>query len=274
MASVTFDNIWGWSNDMQRRAWDFYKENTNAYAGKDEFWINSQNLSLDIIGEGLKYKSSGDGNYLSGGFVTAIMISSKESHYYFTDISISAATLHKYIFENTNASNLKLNKALFSGDDDITLTFGSDNVFTYGGDDVIRGRSGNDSIDAGSGNDLLCGGTGKDVLNGGSGKDCFVFDTKPGIGNVDTIDDFSVKDDLIVLDHLIYRGIGKAGDLAKAAFHINTTGKAGDTSDRVIYNSKTGALYFDADGAGDKTAVKIALLDAGLKLTSADFDLM
>lgn len=274
MASVTFDNIWGWSNDIKRRAWDFYKENTNAYAEEDEFWIASQNLSLDIAGEGLKYKISGDEKYLSGGSVTAIMISSRESHYYFTDISISAATLHKYIFENTKTSNLNLNKALFFGDDDITLTFGSDDVFTYGGDDVIRGRSGNDAIDAGSGNDLLYGGTGKDVLNGGSGKDCFIFDTKPSTGNVDTINDFSVKDDLIVLDHLIYRGIGKAGDLAKTAFHVNTTGKAGDTSDRVIYNSKMGALYFDADGTGDKTAVKIALLDAGLKLTSTDFDLI
>jgi Ca2+-binding RTX toxin-like protein len=111
-------------------------------------------------------------------------------------------------------------------------------------------------------------------LFGGSGHDTFVFDTKAGSSNYDTIDDFSVKDDIIVLDHLIFRGIGKAGDLNASAFYSAAGGKAHDASDRVIYNSKTGDLYFDADGNGSSAAVKFAHLDAGLKLTAADFDLI
>ena len=53
------------------------------------------------------------------------------------------------------------------------------------------------------------------------------------------------------------------------AFHIGAT--AADAEDRIIYNSGTGALSFDADGTGGGGAIKFAQLTAGLALTNADF---
>jgi serralysin len=45
---------------------------------------------------------------------------------------------------------------------------------------------------------------------------------------------------------------------------------AADADDRIIYNSATGQLYFDADGAGG-AGVLFATLGTDLALTSADF---
>jgi Ca2+-binding RTX toxin-like protein len=275
MATVSINNAWGWSYDKPWFGWYSYKNNTDPYVAKDEFWISDGYRTVALFGSSLTYKkASGDNNYLTGGTVNSIFVGRMEDQYYFTDISIKATTLNSYLQANTAASNINLYKALFAGDDDITLSFGADKVASFGGDDVIRGRAGNDTIDAGSGDDVLYGGTGKDFLKGGTGADFFVFDTKPNASNVDTIDDFSVKDDMIVLDHLIYRNIGTAGSRSSELFRVNTTGKAGDGSDRIIYNSKTGALNYDPDGTGSKVAVQIAVLDAGLKLTIADFDII
>ncbi|CAK7260248.1 MULTISPECIES: hypothetical protein [unclassified Shinella] len=38
----------------------------------------------------------------------------------------------------------------------------------------------------------------------------------------------------------------------------------------MIYDNKTGALYYEADGSGDAARQQIATLDPGLRLTSAD----
>ena len=51
-------------------------------------------------------------------------------------------------------------------------------------------------------------------------------------------------------------------------FRVGT--KAKDGNDHVIYNSKTGALYFDDDGKGGDAKVKIAVLDHHPTLTHHD----
>ena len=53
-----------------------------------------------------------------------------------------------------------------------------------------------------------------------------------------------------------------------AAFRIG--GSAGDSNDRVVYNSTTGCLYFDADGSGSGGAVLFATVAANTSITAAD----
>jgi len=140
-----------------------------------------------------------------------------------------------------------------------------------GFNDVLRGNSGNDSLDGGAGNDDLYGGLGNDILTGGSGMDSFIFNTTPNTTkNWDTITDFNVADDTIELDHAVFAALGTAtGTLSAGAFVIGAA--ALDAADRVIYNSDTGALFYDSDGNAAGGSVQIATLATGLALTNNDF---
>ena len=46
---------------------------------------------------------------------------------------------------------------------------------------------------------------------------------------------------------------------------------AQDADDHIIYDSGTGALYYDGDGSGGTAAVRFAQVSAGLALTNLDF---
>ncbi|WP_114945190.1 hypothetical protein [Microvirga calopogonii] len=100
-----------------------------------------------------------------------------------------------------------------------------------------------------------------DKLTGQAGADVFAFTTKFGETNVDRILDFRHADDTISLAKAVFGKIQK-GMLSKGAFWIGA--QAHDKSDRIIYNDKTGALSYDADGTGTKyAAIKFAQLKAG-----------
>jgi Ca2+-binding RTX toxin-like protein len=147
---------------------------------------------------------------------------------------------------------------------------GLNNILTgNAGNNTLSGLGGNDTLNGGAGNDKLYGGLGNDVLTGGAGKDYFVFDTALNAkNNVDKITDFSVVDDTIWLDHDIFTALS-TGKLSAANFVVGKA--AADANDHIIYNSTTGALYYDADGNGSGAAVKFAELSIGLALTHNDF---
>jgi serralysin len=163
----------------------------------------------------------------------------------------------------------------------LTLT-GSDNIKGTGnslantitgnsGNNTLDGGTGNDTLTGGVGNDVLIGGLGNDTLTGGNGKDFFVFNTALNAStNVDTITDFNVVADTIRIDNAVFTGLAN-GTLAAAAFKANTSGNAGDASDRIIYETDTGNLFFDADGTGSAAKILFATLSPGLALTNADF---
>jgi Ca2+-binding RTX toxin-like protein len=138
--------------------------------------------------------------------------------------------------------------------------------------DTLKGNDGANRMSAASGNDILYGLLGNDLLIGGIGADTFVFDTKLQSSNIDTIDDFVASDDTICLDRSIFSRLGGAGDLAAQSFYAGTA--AHDVSDRIIYDKVTGRLSYDADGTGNGAAVQFALLDKGLTLSAADFDII
>jgi Ca2+-binding RTX toxin-like protein len=137
------------------------------------------------------------------------------------------------------------------------------------GSDVLNGAAGIDTLDGGLGSDKLNGGLGNDLLTGGAGADKFVFDSAlNGSTNVDQLIGFSAADDTIVLDRTIFAGIA-TGNLAAAGFFAGAA--AHDASDRIIYNSANGNIYYDADGNGGGAQVLFAHVVPGTALTYADF---
>lgn len=72
------------------------------------------------------------------------------------------------------------------------------------------------------------------------------------------------------MENAMFGGLSE-GRLGRANFAANSVGTAVDLDDRIIYNTATGALLFDRDGAGAGLAVAFARLEADLSLTAADF---
>lgn len=158
--------------------------------------------------------------------------------------------------------------------DNLTGSAHNDKLSGNSATNTLSGGAGADTLNAGSGNDLLLGGLGNDRLTGGTGKDLFRFDTRPNANsNQDQITDFSVRDDTLQLDDAAFTALTRLGTLASASLRAGAglTGAA-DANDYLIYNTTTGALYYDADGSGTgSTAVQFASLSHGLALSNLDF---
>jgi len=154
-----------------------------------------------------------------------------------------------------------------AADDDIevlsTYSFGGTEAYNLTGNQLAQLVYGN------AGNNILNGAGGLDYLNGFGGADTFAFTTALGGGNIDTIGDMTAGLDKIALDDAIFTGVGALGALNAVAFVVGSA--AADAGDRIVYNSATGALLFDADGIGGAAAVQFATLSAGLSLSASDF---
>ena len=123
------------------------------------------------------------------------------------------------------------------------------------GNDNLKGMEGNDTLNGGAGNDNIDGGTGLDSLTGGLGNDTFRFGDIPGITNVDTISDFTSGQDVLWLVGGAFTAIGGfPGTTFTAAddrFYAAAGAVAGhDATDRIIYDTNSGVLYYDSDGSG------------------------
>lgn len=160
------------------------------------------------------------------------------------------------------------------GNDALKGGSGSDTLKGGSGNDRLEGGSGNDRLEGSIGNDTLIGGTGNDTLVGGSGQDAFRFNTAPdATTNRDKITDFVVVDDTIQLENAVFTSLAVTGTLARGLLRSGAgVTQAADANDYLIYNSSSGALYYDADGSGHAYApVQFATLSAGLALTASDF---
>jgi len=151
---------------------------------------------------------------------------------------------------------------------------GADRLYGYAGSDTLDGGSGNDrlygglgadTLLGGFGNDRLYGGEGQDILTGGSGRDLFIFDLAPGTpGNIDVITDFAhSQGDKIALSLADFTGFAGLGGITADQFYAASGATAAhDATDRIIYNTANGALYYDADGAGGAGAVQFATIQS------------
>ncbi len=155
------------------------------------------------------------------------------------------------------------------GQDEDFVYGGSDNDFVRGGpaNDVVRGGLGADDVGAGPGNDTLGGGQGDDTLRGalgndsltgGAGADHFVF-AAAGAADADTISDFAAGEDKIELVSSYFGALTAGGTLGPSQFQTF-----------VLYDSGTGLLSYDVDGAGPGAALPIATLSTLPSLSAAD----
>src|SRR5260221_13418509 len=151
------------------------------------------------------------------------------------------------------------------GNDSISGTADNDTINGLGGNDFLAGNSGDDSIVGGTGNDTIFGdggndwiesGAGNDSISGGGGQDNLVF-REFGAANADVVASFDTNWDKIQLDVAAFADIGASGRFAAGDVRFySAPGATGghDADDRIIYNTSTGQLFYDADGDGPGAA--------------------
>jgi VCBS repeat-containing protein len=132
---------------------------------------------------------------------------------------------------------------------------GADQSSGFDGDDWLFGQAGDDVLRGGNGDDCLVGGSGADTLYGGSGNDVFYFTAALGSSNIDTIRDFG-PGDKIALSLATFGVLGIAGPLV--AEHFTTESEIPFA--KILYDSATGELKYDADAAGAGAPVTFATL--------------
>ncbi len=157
----------------------------------------------------------------------------------------------------------------------ITGGSGADSLTGAGGIDYLFGGTGKDTLSGGAGNDVINGGDGSDSLTGGAGSDKFVFNVAASSTNNDTITDFAVKDDKIQLSKTVFTGFSAVGSITSTAFLSGAGKNTATTADqKLIYDSSSGKLYYDADGSGSASAIQIALIGNKAALTSSAFEII
>src|SRR3954466_1823303 len=146
---------------------------------------------------------------------------------------------------------------------------GSDSLLGGDGSDTVRGGAGNDFLSGNVGTDWVEGGVGNDEVRGGSGQDSIAFH-EFGAANADILSDFDASWDNIQLDAAAFTQIGAAGRMAAGDARFFSGTAAHDADDRIIYNSATGQIYYDADGNGAGAAQLIASISNHSALTATD----
>jgi len=180
----------------------------------------------------------------------------------------------------TDSVQASVSYALASNVENLSLT-GSASINAYGNAlaNVLQGNAAANVLDGSTGNDTLMGGNGKDTLYGGAGSDLFVFNVAPNAStNMDTIADFQSGADKIQLSRAVFKALGTSATSLTASQFWSGAGvvKGHDADDRVVYNSTSGALFYDADGSGAGAAVQIALIGTSThaNLLFSDFQLI
>ncbi|MBE8968426.1 hypothetical protein IQ277_20030 [Nostocales cyanobacterium LEGE 12452] len=174
---------------------------------------------------------------------------------------------------NGGVGNDTLDVSLSTGNNLLNGGDGNDSLIaSYApGNNTLKGENGDDTLRGGNGDAIIIGGKGNDRLFGEGGNDTFVFSSfNEGLDLIRDFGDFNEPNEIIQVS-----AAGFGSDLSAGGLRANqfTLGESATTStQRFIYNSTTGALFFDQDGsAGAFTQVQFAELSAGLSLTNNNF---
>jgi hypothetical protein len=139
--------------------------------------------------------------------------------------------------------------------------------------DLISGDDGVNDVRGGTGGDILLGGLGGDTLQGGEGIDRFVY-RSPDDGG-DTIIDFAVSEDVLVIDAAAFGGGLIGGQALNGSQLVSGNAPiATEAHGQFLYDTASGDLWWDGDGTGAQAAVHIASLNGTPALTAADFRLV
>ncbi len=239
-------------------------DTVNGFGGDDKIEGNGGNDSLSG-GAGNDMISGGDGDdILIGGTGNDALRGGAglDRALYFDATSAVTVDLRITIAQNTGGAGTDT----FSSVESVSGSSFNDTINGDTRGNALLGGLGRDTLNGHEGVDRLVGGAGQDTLTGGTAGDSFVFDAPVNTGGAifDTITDFTKSQgDRINLSKAVFTGLaGAAGStLTEDAFFASANATAAnDTSDRIVYNTATGALYYDADGSGGTAAVQIALL--------------
>ena len=236
---------------------------------------NVENASLDsgsgnsgLIGNALNNILTGNGgnNTLSGGGGNDTLDGGAGNDTYIVDSqgdSLTDSAGIDTVMENLSRYSLTagFEKLAYTGSGACALT---GNTL----DNVLSGGTGDDSLNGGVGNDTLIGGAGRDTLTGGTGADVFRFGSLGDAG--DRISDFVSGTDKLQFVSRAFGGL-TATALRQGRLVCNSTGTASGTNAQFVFNSRSSALTYDANGTGSGGATTIATLTNVRSLSANDF---
>jgi hypothetical protein len=140
---------------------------------------------------------------------------------------------------------------------------------------TLSGLAGNDTITASLLGSTVIGGDGADVITfaaTGTAGDTLVLNSLVG---ADTIVSFIAADDSINVSKAVFAGVGAIGALATGEFEAGAGLVAAATATgRFVYNTTTGALFYDADGSAAVAPVLVATLTGIPSLAFGDFNII
>ena len=252
-------------------------DNVRGQEGNDRIYGAAGNDKL-LGGDGNDYLNGGAGNdYLDGGAGNDILDSAGGG----LDTLEGRTGDDTYIIYNsadiiiedfdygTDTVRTEVNYTLSANIENMYL-IGSVNGTGNAGDNTIFGYGiGDNVINGGAGNDSLGGGAGTDTLIGGGGSDQFIFGSGRAFNSadlgIDTITDFQVNIDSIVLDPLTF---GTALTFAS----VTTDLAAANSSASIVYNSVNGNLFYNSNSSdtGFGTGGQFAILSTRPTLTGND----
>lgn len=209
----------------------------------------NDDLTLSVRGGAFGQVKGNDGDdFIGGGFFDDLLYGGNGND------TIAGAQGHDTIYGGSG------NDKIYGFIQPVNKPDSADDLFGDDGNDKVRGNAGADKIH---------GGSGDDKLTGNNGADTFYFETKLDANkNVDGITDFSAGKDTIALSSTIF-DVGAAGTLDPNLFVVGK--KAADADDRIIYDPKTGNVYYNSNGNVKGHQVEFAHLDRDLHLKAADF---
>ncbi len=176
-----------------------------------------------------------------------------------------------FSIENLTGSSFNDKLSGDVGDNVLDGRTGADRLVGRDGNDTLIGGAGRDTLDGGNGDDRLIGGADADKLTGGAGADTFVFDTLTTTAAKDVVTDFVSGTDHIELSAAAFTALSTFGPGVLADSHLVLGAAAVTADDHLIYNAATGALFYDADGAGGAAQVQIAAFTNLVPLQASDF---